>query len=36
MQTFVPATHRADADGIAEAARLLARGRLVAFPTETV
>ncbi|XDA99296.1 L-threonylcarbamoyladenylate synthase [Sulfitobacter sp. LCG007] len=29
-------TLRPDADGIAEAARLLADGRLVAFPTETV
>jgi L-threonylcarbamoyladenylate synthase len=36
MQTTIPAIHRADADGIAQAARLLARGRLVAFPTETV
>jgi L-threonylcarbamoyladenylate synthase len=31
-----PDIHRADADGIAEAARLLSGGRLVAFPTETV
>jgi L-threonylcarbamoyladenylate synthase len=36
MQTTSPVIHRADAAGIAEGARLLARGRLVAFPTETV
>src|SRR5665213_4234134 len=36
MQTFAPILAKADADGIAGAARLLARGRLVAFPTETV
>ena len=36
MQTTSPLPHRADAAGIAEAARLLAQGRLVAFPTETV
>jgi L-threonylcarbamoyladenylate synthase len=36
MQTFAPILAKADADSIAEAARLLIRGRLVAFPTETV
>jgi L-threonylcarbamoyladenylate synthase len=36
MQTLAPLTARADAAGIAEAARCLARGQLVAFPTETV
>jgi L-threonylcarbamoyladenylate synthase len=36
MQTFASILAKADADGISEAARLLARGRLVAFPTETV
>src|SRR5579862_5964639 len=36
MQTLAPRLLSADAAGIAEAARLLARGGLVAFPTETV
>ena len=36
MQTTVPITISADAAGIVEGARLLVRGRLVAFPTETV
>lgn len=36
METLAPPVRRADADGIAEAARLLTGGRLVAFPTETV
>jgi L-threonylcarbamoyladenylate synthase len=36
MQTMAPILAKADAGGIAEAARLLAWGRLVAFPTETV
>lgn len=36
METLVRAIRPADPAAIAEAARLLARGRLVAFPTETV
>jgi len=36
MQSLAPITRHADAAGIAEGARLLAQGRLVALPTETV
>ena len=36
METVLDRIRPAGADTIAEAARLLARGRLVAFPTETV
>jgi len=36
MEALADRTHPANPDGIAEAARLLARGRLVAFATETV
>ncbi|HJR57329.1 MAG TPA: L-threonylcarbamoyladenylate synthase [Rhizomicrobium sp.] len=36
METLIDRVRQAGADTIAEAARLLARGRLVAFPTETV
>jgi len=36
MEALADRTHPANPDGIAEAVRLLARGRLVAFATETV
>ena len=36
MQTALPLIARADASAIRDAARILARGGLVAFPTETV
>src|SRR5690242_10814824 len=36
MQALASRVMRADPAGIAEAARLLAQGRLVGFPTETV
>jgi L-threonylcarbamoyladenylate synthase len=36
METLIDRVRLASADTVAEAARLLARGRLVAFPTETV
>ncbi|MBV9548286.1 MAG: threonylcarbamoyl-AMP synthase [Alphaproteobacteria bacterium] len=36
MQILANRTVKADAAGVAEAARLLARGKLAAFPTETV
>jgi L-threonylcarbamoyladenylate synthase len=36
METLIDRIRPAGADSIAEGARLLARGRLVAFPTETV
>jgi len=36
MQTALPLVARADASAIRDAARILARGGLVAFPTETV